>query len=46
MVVHSAGRQANVDELDPAAAGIEYTDAVLGVNEYLQSVLNHYVYSR
>jgi glutathione reductase (NADPH) len=45
MVVHSAGRQANVDELDLAAAGIEYTGRGIRVNEYLQSVSNHYVYA-
>ena len=44
MVVHGAGRQANVDELEPAA-GIEYTGRGIRVNEYLQSVSNHSVYA-
>ena len=44
MVVHGAGRQANVDELELAAAGIEYTGRGIRVNEYLQSVSNHSVY--
>jgi glutathione reductase (NADPH) len=45
MVVHGAGRQANVDELELAAAGIEYTGRGIRVNEYLQSVSNHSVYA-
>jgi glutathione reductase (NADPH) len=45
MVVHGAGRQANVDELELAAAGIEYSGRGIKVNEYLQSVSNHSVYA-
>ena len=45
MVVHGAGRQANVDELELAGAGIEYTGRGIRVNEYLQSVSNHSVYA-
>jgi glutathione reductase (NADPH) len=45
MVVHGAGRQANIDELELAAAGIEYTERGIRVNEYLQSVSNQSVYA-
>ena len=45
MVVHGAGRQANVEELELAAAGIEYNGRGIRVNEYLQSVSNHSVYA-
>jgi glutathione reductase (NADPH) len=45
MVVHGAGRQANIDELELATAGIEYTGRGIRVNEYLQSVSNHSVYA-
>ena len=45
MVVHGAGRQANVEDLELAAAGIEYTGRGIRVNEYLQSVSNHSVYA-
>jgi glutathione reductase (NADPH) len=45
MVVHGAGRQANVDDLGLEAAGIEYTGRGIKVNEYLQSVSNHSIYA-
>lgn len=46
MVVHGAGRIANVEELDLKAGGIEYTPTGgIKVNEYLQSISNPIVYA-
>lgn len=45
LVVHGAGRVAAVDRLDLDAAGIEFTEAGIQVNEYLQSVSNEAVYA-
>jgi glutathione reductase (NADPH) len=45
MVVHGAGRIPNVEGLDLAAAGVEYTMQGIRVNEYLQSVSNPYIYA-
>jgi glutathione reductase (NADPH) len=45
MIVHGAGRQANVDELELEAARIEYSERGIRVNEYLQSVSNPSVYA-
>jgi glutathione reductase (NADPH) len=45
MVVHGAGRIPNVEGLDLAAAGIEYTMQGIRVNEYLQSVSNPSIYA-
>ncbi|MDQ3847508.1 MAG: NAD(P)/FAD-dependent oxidoreductase [Thermoproteota archaeon] len=45
MIVHGAGRIPNVEGLDLAAAGIEYTMRGIKVNEYLQSVSNASLYA-
>ncbi|MFL6383166.1 MAG: FAD-dependent oxidoreductase [Nitrososphaera sp.] len=45
MIVHGAGRIPNVEGLDLAAAGIEYSMRGIKVNEYLQSVSNPSVYA-
>lgn len=45
LVVHGAGRQANIDELELNAAGIEHTGRGIEVNEYLQSVSNPSIYA-
>lgn len=45
MVVHGAGRQANIDGLNLMAAGIKHTRRGIKVNEYLQSVSNPAVYA-
>jgi glutathione reductase (NADPH) len=46
LVVHGAGREPNIDELDLMnAGGIEYTRKGVKVNEYLQSVSNQAVYA-
>lgn len=44
LVVHGAGRVADIDELDLEAAGIEYGNGIL-VNEYMQSVSNENVFA-
>lgn len=43
--MHGAGRQANIDELELIAAGIEHTGRRIEVNEYLQSVSNPSIYA-
>ena len=45
MVVHGAGRIPNVEGLDLAAAGVEYTSQGIEVNGYLQSVSNPSIYA-
>lgn len=45
MVVHAAGRIPDIDDLDLAAAGVEYDKRGVKVNEYLQSVSNPAVYA-
>jgi glutathione reductase (NADPH) len=45
LVVHGAGRVAALDRLDLAAAGVEYNDRGVRVNEHLQSVSNPAVYA-
>jgi glutathione reductase (NADPH) len=45
MVVHGAGRMPNIEGLNLNAAGIEYTNKGIKVNEYLQSVSNPFVYA-
>jgi len=45
MVVHSAGRVADIDELDLEAAGVEHDKRGIVVNEYMQSVSNPAVYA-
>jgi glutathione reductase (NADPH) len=45
MVVHGAGRIPNIEGLDLAAAGVEYTRQGIKVNEYLQSVSNPSIYA-
>lgn len=44
LVVHGAGRVADIDELNLAAANIEYGNSIF-VNEYMQSVSNESVYA-
>ena len=44
LVVHGAGRVADIDELNLAAANIEYGNGIF-VNEYMQSVSNESVYA-
>ena len=45
LVVHSAGRVAEIDDLNLEAAGVERTPEGIQVNEFLQSVSNEAVYS-
>jgi glutathione reductase (NADPH) len=45
MVVHGAGRVADIDELNLPAAGVESEESGVKVNEYLQSVSNPAVYA-
>ncbi len=45
MVVHSAGRVPEIDDLDLQAAGVARTAAGVAVNDYLQSVSNPAVYA-
>jgi glutathione reductase (NADPH) len=45
MVVHGAGRVADIDELNLAAAGVRAGKLGVAVNEYLQSVSNPSVYA-
>jgi glutathione reductase (NADPH) len=45
MIVHGAGRIPNVEGLDLAAAGVEYTSQGIKVNGYLQSVSNPSIYA-
>lgn len=45
LVVHGAGRVADVDGLDLAAAGIDATEAGITVDEHLRSVSNAAVYA-
>ncbi len=45
LVVHGAGRVAELDRLNPQAADVEFSDKGVVVNEYLQSVSNPAVYA-
>jgi len=45
MVVHAAGRVPEIDDLDLAAAGVEWDERGVKVNEYLQSISNPAVYA-
>ncbi|MGI8494196.1 MAG: dihydrolipoyl dehydrogenase family protein [Pyrinomonadaceae bacterium] len=45
MVVHSAGRVPDIDDLDLERAGIERCKKGIRVNEYLQSVSNPLIYA-
>jgi len=45
LVVHGAGRVAEIDDMDLAAAGVEWDERGVRVNEYLQSVSNPAVYA-
>jgi glutathione reductase (NADPH) len=45
MVVHGAGRVADIDDLNLAAAGVRTGKLGVAVNEYLQSVSNPSVYA-
>jgi glutathione reductase (NADPH) len=45
MVVHGAGRVADIDDLSLAAAGVESEKRAVKVNEYLQSASNPAVYA-
>ena len=45
MAVHSAGRVAEIDDLELDTAGVKYTKRGVVVNEYLQSVSNPAVYA-
>jgi glutathione reductase (NADPH) len=45
LVVHGAGRVADLDDLDLAQAGIESERSGIKVNEYLQSVSNPAIYA-
>ena len=45
MVVHAAGRVADIDGMNLAAAGVEWGRHGVKVNEYLQSVSNPKVYA-
>jgi glutathione reductase (NADPH) len=45
MVVHGAGRVAEIDDLGLEVAGVEWDDRGVKVNEYLQSVSNPAVYA-
>jgi glutathione reductase (NADPH) len=45
MVVHGAGRVADIDDLDLSAAGVKASQRGVAVNQYLQSVSNPAVYA-
>jgi glutathione reductase (NADPH) len=45
LVVHGAGRVAEIEDLDLEKAGVEYQKRGITVNEYLQSVSNAAVYA-
>jgi len=45
IVVHSAGRTPDIDDMNLEKAGIEYGERGIRVNEYLQSVSNPRVYA-
>ena len=45
LVVHGAGRVAEIDDMDLAAADVEWDERGVTVNEYLQSVSNPAVYA-
>lgn len=45
MVVHAAGRVPEIDDLNLGAAGVEWDDRGVTVNEFLQSVSNPAVYA-
>lgn len=45
LVVHGAGRVPEIDDMDLAAAGVEWDERGVKVNEYLQSVSNPAVYA-
>jgi len=45
LVVHSAGRVPEIDDLDLGAAGVEWDERGVRVNEFLQSVSNPAVYA-
>lgn len=45
MVVHGAGRVPEIEDLDPAAAGVRFGKDGIEVNPYLQSVSNPAVYA-
>jgi glutathione reductase (NADPH) len=45
MVVHGAGRTADLDDLNLSVAGVQAGKLGVRVNEYLQSVSNHAVYA-
>jgi glutathione reductase (NADPH) len=45
LVVHGAGRVANIDDLDLTAGGVAADETGITVNEYLQSVSNPAVYA-
>jgi glutathione reductase (NADPH) len=45
LVVHGAGRVPAIEHLEPAAAGVEFTERGITVNEYLQSVSNEAIYA-
>jgi glutathione reductase (NADPH) len=45
LVVHGAGRVAEIDDLNLAAAGVQAEELGVRVNEYLQSVSNPAVYA-
>ena len=45
LVVHSAGRVPEIDDLDLAAAGVKHDRRGVAVNEFLQSISNPAVYA-
>jgi glutathione reductase (NADPH) len=45
LVVHGAGRVPEIEDLDLAAAGVQYDKRGVAVNEFLQSVSNPAVYA-
>jgi len=45
LVIHGAGRIANLDQLNLGAGGVEYSSRGVIVNEFLQSVSNPSVYA-
>jgi glutathione reductase (NADPH) len=45
LVVHGAGRVADIDDLDLSAAGVQASKRGVAVNQYLQSVSNPAVYA-
>jgi glutathione reductase (NADPH) len=45
MVVHSAGRVPDIDDMDLKAGTTDYTKRGVTVNDYLQSVSNPNVYA-